>query len=112
MRSVAARLEENFRLPAHRRARIEEVQLFLRGGLDLAGLGIPTELEFVAHYRDSGGNPSGLSPFHFAFSFMRWSVIFEGIAARARHGNAVNSRAQTVGALATPMALRGLEALQ
>ena len=81
-------------------------------GLDLGALGIPSELEYVAHYRESGGDPSGLSPFHFAFSFMRWAVIFEGIAARARHGNAVNSRAQAVGALATPMALRGLEVLQ
>ena len=81
-------------------------------GLDLGALGIPTESEYVAHYRESGGDPSGLSPFHFAFSFMRWAVIFEGIAARARHGNAVNSRAQAVGALATPMALRGLEVLQ
>ncbi len=81
-------------------------------GLDLNALGIPSESEYVAHYRASGGDPAGLSPFHFAFAFMRWAVIFEGIAARARNGNAINSRAQAVGALATPMALRGLEALQ
>ena len=80
-------------------------------GLELAALGIPSESEYLAHYRVCGGDPSGLLPFHFAFSFMRWAVIFEGIAARACGGNAVNVRAKEVGALAAPMARRGLEAL-
>ena len=81
-------------------------------GLELAALGIPSESEYLAHYRVCGGDPSGLLPFHFAFSFMRWAVIFEGIAARACGGNAVNVRAKEVGALAAPMARRGLEALR
>ena len=80
-------------------------------GLELAALGIPSESKYLEHYRACGGDPSGLLPFHFAFSFMRWAVIFEGIAARASGGNAVNIRAKEVGALAVPMARRGLEAL-
>ena len=80
-------------------------------GLDHAALGIPGEADYLDHYRACGGDTSGLSPFHFAFSFMRWSVIFEGIAARVQRGNAVNARAAEVGALAHAMALRGLEAL-
>jgi aminoglycoside phosphotransferase (APT) family kinase protein len=80
-------------------------------GLDLATLGIPTEGEYLAQYRARGGDTSALSPFHFAFSFMRWAVIFEGIAARALRGNAVHANAAEVGALAGAMARRGLEAL-
>jgi len=80
-------------------------------GLDLAALGIPTEAEYLAHYRACGGAAGTLAPFHVAFSFMRLAVIFEGIAARAQRGNAVHARAATVGALAGTMAQRGLETL-
>jgi hypothetical protein len=51
------------------------------------------------------------APFHWAFAFMRWAVIFEGIAARAQRGNAVADNAAEVGALSVAMAQRGLEAL-
>ena len=78
--------------------------------LPLADLGIPSEAEFVAHYARCGGEVDGLAPFHHAFAFMRLAVIFEGIAWRARQGNAVAANAAEVGALATVLAARGLEA--
>ena len=80
--------------------------------LDLPALGIPSEAEQLASYRAAGGSADGLAPFHFAFSFMRWAVIFAGIAARAQQGNAVADNAAEVGALAEAMARRGLEAIE
>lgn len=83
-------------------------------GLDLAALGIPDEQEYLAHYyRRSGRTDSGrqATPFHWGFALMRWAVIFEGIAARAAHGNAVADDAAEVGALGVALARRGLEAI-
>lgn len=79
-------------------------------GLDLAALGLPDEAAYLAQYRAAGGDMAGLTPFHYAFAFMRWAVIFEGIAARAAQGNAIATDATTVGALAAAMAERGIEA--
>jgi len=80
-------------------------------GLDLAALGIPTELDYLAHYNRASGRGEQPEPFHWAFAFMRWAVIFEGIAARAQRGNAVAENAAEVGALSIAMARRGLEAI-
>jgi aminoglycoside phosphotransferase (APT) family kinase protein len=80
-------------------------------GLDLAALGIPTELDYLAHYHRAFGRGEQPKPFHWAFAFMRWAVIFEGIAARAQRGNAVADNAAEVGALSIAMARRGLEAI-
>lgn len=83
-------------------------------GLDLAGLGIPSEGEYLAHYYRRAGREDPArqaTPFHWAFAFMRWAVIFEGIAARAARGNAVADNAAEVGALAVSLAARGLEAI-
>ena len=41
-----------------------------------------------------------------AFALFRWSMIFEGIAARAKAGNAAATDAGTVGALAASFAAR------
>ncbi|UJW83061.1 phosphotransferase family protein [Hydrogenophaga sp. SL48] len=79
-------------------------------GLDLAGLGIPSEQEYLSHYYRAAGRTAEATPFHWAFALMRWAVLFEGIAARAQHGNAVAGDAADVGALGMAMALRGLEA--
>ena len=83
-------------------------------GLDLGTLGIPSELEYLAHYYRTAGRTEPTrqaTPFHWAFALMRWAVIFEGIAARAARGNAVADNAAEVGALATALAHRGLEAI-
>jgi len=82
-------------------------------GLDLDTLGIPGEQEYLAYlYRRSGRKPDRQAkPFHWAFAFLRWAVIFEGIAARARNRNAVSDNAAQVGGLSVAFARRGLEAL-
>lgn len=80
-------------------------------GLDLKALGIPDEQDYLAHYRRAAGWAEQPRPFHWAFAFMRWAVIFEGIAARAQRGNAVADNAAEVGALSVAMARRGLEAI-
>ncbi|MDO9200701.1 MAG: phosphotransferase family protein [Hydrogenophaga sp.] len=80
-------------------------------GLDLQALGIPSEQDYLAHYQCAIGGGALPAPFHWAFAFMRWAVIFEGIAARAQRGNAVADNAAEVGALSVAMAQRGLEAL-
>lgn len=80
-------------------------------GLDLETLGIPDERDYLAHYHRAIGGGALPGPFHWAFAFMRWAVIFEGIAARAQRGNAVADNAAEVGALSVAMAQRGLEAI-
>ncbi len=81
-------------------------------GLDLAALGIPAEQDYLAHYQRAIGGGALPEPFHWAFAFMRWAVIFEGIAARAQRGTAVADNAAEVGALSVAMAHRGLEAIE
>lgn len=51
-------------------------------------------------------------PFHWAFAFMRWSVIFAGVAARAAQGTAASPNAAEVGVLATSFARRRIEAIE
>jgi aminoglycoside phosphotransferase (APT) family kinase protein len=76
-------------------------------GLDLAALGIPTQREYEARYYAAARGDARLEPFHMAFAMFRWSVIFEGIAARAKAGNAAGDNATAVGALARVFARRG-----
>ena len=80
-------------------------------GLDLAALGIPSEAEYAADYA-AALEPSGISAqprmtsFHMAFALFRWSMIFEGIAARAKAGTASSAEAGAVGGLAAIFAER------
>jgi aminoglycoside phosphotransferase (APT) family kinase protein len=76
-------------------------------GLDLDALGIPREAEHVADYASLSGHAVALKPFHLAFALFRFAVIFEGIAARARAGNAAGENAVEVGALSAAFARRG-----
>lgn len=80
-------------------------------GLDLATLGIPSESEYLDCYYRLAGRASGVTSFHFAFAFLRWAVIFEGIAARARSGTAAADNAAEVGQLGLALAARGVEAI-
>lgn len=81
-------------------------------GLDLDALGIPGEAEYLEAYYRAAGRSQRAAPFHYGFALMRWSVIFEGIAARAHSGTAAAHDAAEVGALAGAMARRGIEAVQ
>lgn len=82
-------------------------------GVDLQALGIPSREDYVAAYYARRRTPEAQrpAPFHTAFSLFRLAVIFEGIAARARAGNAASGDAAEVGALSTVFARRGVECL-
>jgi len=75
-------------------------------GIDLAAEGIPTQAEYVAHYRQAGGCAEPMTNFHMAFSLFRFAVILEGIATRAKSGSAAAKDAQQVGAQAAGFARR------
>jgi aminoglycoside phosphotransferase (APT) family kinase protein len=66
------------------------------GGI-LGALGIPEEEEFVARYMKGAPGTAPLLPFHKVFALFRFSVIFVGIADRARAGNAAAENAAQVG---------------
>ena len=78
-------------------------------GLDVAGLGLPQEAEFIRHYHAHALPTGSLLPFHIAFSLFRFAVIFVGIADRARQGNASGQNAHDIAPLAARFARRGLE---
>ena len=81
-------------------------------GLDLPGLGIPAEADYLRAYVDAGGYAIPLQPFHYAFVMFRFSIIFAGIAARALAGNAASANAAEVGdRLTLALARRAVEAL-
>jgi aminoglycoside phosphotransferase (APT) family kinase protein len=82
------------------------------GGLmdrDLASLGIPSELEYIGAYRAASNLALDLRPFHMAFALFRFAIIFEGIAARAKRGNAAGANASDVGALSEAFARRAID---
>ncbi len=80
-------------------------------GLDLAPFGIPSQAEYAADYADAlersgiAASPR-MTGFHMAFALFRWSMIFEGIAARAKAGTASSADAGAVGGLAAVFAER------
>jgi aminoglycoside phosphotransferase (APT) family kinase protein len=77
-------------------------------GLDLDALGIPSEDEYLRHYQARTGRKDGVTPFHYAFALFRMTAIFEGIAVRARGGNAAAANAAQVGELAVAFARRAV----
>ena len=81
-------------------------------GKDLDALGIPTEDEYVARYCERMGI-DGIENFGFyvAFSFFRLAAIIQGVAKRARDGNASNKNAAQMGEYVEPMAELALEAI-
>ena len=82
-------------------------------GLDLASLGIPERDAYVERYYASRRTPEmhRLVPFHTAFALFRMAVIFEGIATRARSGNAAAENAAEVGELSAVFARRAVECM-
>ena len=78
-------------------------------GFDLDALGLPDLDRFAALYGSQARHGQTLQPFHLAFALFRWAVIFEGIAARARAGNASADNAAETGRLAAAFARRAAE---
>ena len=77
-------------------------------GMDLAALGIPSEADQLARYRERRGiGPIHEWPVFMAFSLFRIAAILQGVYARAVAGNASNADALAVGQQATVMAERG-----
>lgn len=75
-------------------------------GLDGVALGIPTQGEYLARYCAAAGRKDGPGTFHIAFSLFRFAVILDGIAARAKAGNAAAENAVAVGEMAESFARR------
>jgi aminoglycoside phosphotransferase (APT) family kinase protein len=78
-------------------------------GRDLATLGLPALEDFEADYAAAVRHGRRLTSFHLAFALFRWSVIFEGIAARAQAGNAASENAAETGRLAAAFAQRAAQ---
>lgn len=80
--------------------------------LDAAAFGIPSQEGFVADYCAAAGAERQLLPFHVAFAFFRFAVIWAGIEDRARRGNAADPEtASHSGATATTLAKLGCSVL-
>ncbi len=79
---------------------------------DFAAEGLPTEAAFLQLYACAAPATAPFTAAHRAFGLFRTAVIFAGIAARARTGNAAAGNAAEVGRLATVLARRGLAAAQ
>ncbi|MBA4268670.1 MAG: phosphotransferase family protein [Methylobacterium sp.] len=75
-------------------------------GLDRQSLGIPTQDAYLDRYCTAAGRAEGPGRFHLAFSLLRFAVILDGIAARAKAGNAAAENAVAVGEMAESFALR------
>ncbi|GAU80491.1 phosphotransferase family protein [Bosea sp. BIWAKO-01] len=73
-------------------------------GLDREALGIPAQAEYLSRYCAAAGRKDGPGRFHLAFSLFRFAVILDGIAARARAGNAAAENAVAVGGMAESFA--------
>jgi aminoglycoside phosphotransferase (APT) family kinase protein len=86
-----------------------EVRRGLRD-FDLPGLGIPTESEYLRRYCERTGRASIPDfDYYVAFNLFRLAAILQGVAARARLGNASSARAAECGELAPAVAKVGWE---
>lgn len=75
-------------------------------GEDLDELCLPDFQEFLAIYEEAAQRSIGFVPFHMVFALFRFAVIFEGVAARAKAGNAAGQNAADVAHLAINFAKR------
>jgi aminoglycoside phosphotransferase (APT) family kinase protein len=80
-------------------------------GTDWRAAGIPARDAFIAEYHAHAIPTPPLTAFHVAFALYRFSVIFIGIADRARTGNAASDEAATLAPLAERFAIRALEVI-
>jgi len=85
------------------------------GGLDVAALGVPTEREYVAMYCKRTGRdgiPERDWEYYIAYNLFRIAAITQGIAARARQGNAASADALESGRKARPLAELGWQQVE
>lgn len=75
-------------------------------GEDLEALRLPTFQTFLATYEAAAKRQVGFVPFHMVFALFRFAVIFEGVAARSKAGNAAGHNAADVAHLAVNFAKR------
>ncbi len=78
-------------------------------GLDLDRLGLPSLKSYLAVYDADACHGVGMTNFHMAFALFRWSMIFEGIAGRAKAGTATSENAEETGRLAAAFAHRAVD---
>ena len=77
-------------------------------GLDLAALGIPSESDYARRYCERTGRAATPAfDFYIAFNLFRLASILQGVAARARAGNASSAQAAETGKLTRPIAELG-----
>ncbi|WP_441643213.1 MULTISPECIES: phosphotransferase family protein [unclassified Cupriavidus] len=78
------------------------------GGLDLQALGIPDEASYLRWYGSTNGTQSIEHwDFYLAYNLFRLSAIMNGIARRARSGNATSADAVETSRKAIPLAELG-----
>ena len=89
-----------------------EVRRGLRD-FDLPALGIPTESEYLRRYCERTGRASipGFD-YYVAFNLFRLAAILQGVAARARLGNASSAHAAECGELAPAVAQVGWQQVE
>src|SRR5438105_9947244 len=78
------------------------------GGLDISGLGIPDERQYVRRYceRTGRGDPDGVMAdwnFYMAYNLFRMAGILQGIARRVVDGTASSTQARQAGGVARPV---------
>ncbi|MEP9377223.1 phosphotransferase family protein [Aquabacter sp. CN5-332] len=78
-------------------------------GLDIDTLGIPALEPYLAIYDTEARHGVRMTNFHMAFALFRWSMIFEGIAARAKAGTAASDNAAETGRLAAAFSRRAVD---
>ena len=82
-------------------------------GLDLPGLGIPTEEAYVATYcRRTGRDRIDNWDFYLAYNMFRLAAILQGIMKRALDGTAASQQALDAGKRARPLAEMGWQYAQ
>jgi aminoglycoside phosphotransferase (APT) family kinase protein len=81
-------------------------------GLDRAALGIPVESAMLARYSELSGRPIPDDwAFVLAFSYFRLAAIAQGVAKRAKQGNASSEQAMQAGRMSALLAESGLALL-
>jgi len=78
-------------------------------GKDLAGMGIPTEDQYISSYCERTGRDGGIPDrdFYAAYNFFRLAAILQGIAGRVRDGTAASSHAERAAQAVLPLATIG-----
>jgi aminoglycoside phosphotransferase (APT) family kinase protein len=80
-------------------------------GSTLSDLGIPEQSEFEDMYYEAAHHRLRMSSFHLVFALFRFAVIFEGIAARAKAGNAAGSDTANAAQISSSLARQAVELL-